>query len=399
MDIIITDEGLEEVCQKIDANGRFGLDLEFIPERTFQPVICLVQISTDSEAFIVDPLAVKNLLPLWQRVANPEIETVLHAAVQDLDLIYRASTLIPENIFDTQIAAGFAGFGYPAGYGKLLSQLLGITIAKTESFSDWLERPLTPSQIEYAVEDVCHLLAMADKLKSELKRQGREEWALEECLQYSEIGRYVRTGRQEFIKVKGANGLNRRGLAVLQGLCELRDQLAAKLDRPIRSVLSDTTLIELSKRPPKQSSDIQRIRGIRPDQVRMYSKPLLESVEKALAIPEADCPVWPSAKATPKREVVIGDMLYSVLKVITYEADIATELVATRDEVQTLVRLVRENKTDSSDLSLLNGWRHSMAGEVLAGLLSSHTLEAKFQLDKDPPVVLGFAEDSTLAPR
>ena len=397
VDIIIDQSEFENVCKKIDEQRRFAIDLEFIPERTFQPVICLVQIATDQEAFIVDPLAVKDLLPLWKRVADPSIATILHAAVQDLDLIFRASELIPQNIFDTQIAAGFSGFGYPTGYGKLLNQLLGITIAKSESFTDWLDRPLSASQIEYAIEDVCHLLPMADRLTEILAQMGRKEWVLEECELYSSADRYIRTTRQEFMKVKGANSLNRRSLGVLQCLCELRDQLAAKMDRPVRAVLSDTTLLELSRRPPKSLNDIQKVRGVRPDQVRSFGKQLIASIEQALALPSEQLPSWPSAKATPKREIVIGDLLYSVLKVIAFDADIATELVATRDEVQALVRIAREQRADSSDLSLLHGWRFNMAGKHLLDLLMDTHLVATFQLNNDPPVILNFETNGSQA--
>jgi len=390
MDIATTADALAAICSKIDASKRFAIDLEFIPERTYQPVLCLVQLAVGNDAFILDPLAVKDLMPLWQRVSDPAIETVLHAAVQDLDLIYQASLLVPRNIFDTQIAAGFAGFGFPIGYSKLLQQLLGISIAKTESFTDWLERPLSASQIEYAVEDVCHLLPMADKLNDLLRKQGRQEWVLEECEQFCRHDYYARGQKEEFTRVKGANGLNRRGLAILQGLCELRIELAVQLNRPTKSVISDTTLIELSRRPPKELQDIQRIRGIRSEQVRSFGRHMMSAVEKALRLPDSDLPSWPSAKVTPKREVVIGDMLYSVLKVITYEADIATELVATRDEVQTLVRQAREKDLKSSHLALMHGWRFAMAGARLSDLLSDMSLAARFQLHEEPPVILNF---------
>src|SRR5262249_8314638 len=148
------------------------------------PVVCLVQVATDKGARIVDPLVLDDLTALWERVADPEILVVLHAASQDLELIYGLSELVPRKIFDTQIAAGFAGFGYPIGYGKLLKELLGISISKTESFTDWLGRPLTDSQIDYALDDVAHLLPMYEKLCQKLERMGRLTWAEEECKRY-----------------------------------------------------------------------------------------------------------------------------------------------------------------------------------------------------------------------
>jgi len=392
MKIIIRQAELEELYKNIDDSGRFAIDLEFIPERSFQPILCLVQINVGQQTFIVDPLKVQDLNGLWERIANSEIQKVLHAGVQDLHLIFQLSSRVPSNIFDTQIAAGFAGFGFPTGYGKLLQQLLGITITKSESFTDWLERPLSPSQIEYAREDVCHLLPMADKLVEILERQGRLNWALEECKLYCETQEYIPAKTQDFARVKGASGLNRRALAVLQRLYEFRDAEAKRIDRPPRSVLSDTTLVELSRKLPSSITDIQRMRGIRPDQVRAFGKRLIEHIEAGLAIPAEECPKWPTTRRTPKREALIGDMLYSILKVVAYQADIATELLATRDDVQKLVRLIKEGDSDKSDFALLKGWRFEMAGKFLCDLVRRDKLRLHFNLDSDPPVRLETEE-------
>src|SRR5581483_5583941 len=129
MTIINHASQLTSLFSEIDAAGRFGMDLEFIPERTYDPQLCLVQVSVEGNPYIIDPLAVTELTGLWQRVASPDIMVVLHAAEQDLELVHGLSGLIPQNIMDTQIAAGFAGFGYPVGYGKLLHQLLGVSIS------------------------------------------------------------------------------------------------------------------------------------------------------------------------------------------------------------------------------------------------------------------------------
>ncbi|HEY9714030.1 MAG TPA: HRDC domain-containing protein, partial [Chroococcales cyanobacterium] len=279
MSIITKPSQLADLCNEIDTGKRCAIDLEFIPERTYEPVLCLVQVATDRGAYIVDPVELPDLLPLWQRVCDPQILVVLHAANQDLDLIYNLCELVPQNIFDTQIGAGFGGFGYPIGYGKLLHQLLGVSIAKTESFTDWLSRPLTESQIEYALEDVCHLLPMYDRLCDRLREQGRLAWAEEECKRYTDPERYQRDRTLEFFRVKGASGLNRRGLAVLREIFTWRHQEASRTNRPTKSLLPDNVLVELARRPPQKIADIQRIRGVRPDQVKAYGQIVLKAVE------------------------------------------------------------------------------------------------------------------------
>jgi ribonuclease D len=311
---------------------------------------------------------------------------VLHAANQDLDIIHSLSGNVPQNIFDTQIGAGFAGLGYPLGYGKLLNQLLAITIDKTESFTDWLTRPLTDAQMKYAVDDVCHLLPIYDRLRSNLEELGRLTWAEEECKRYVDAARYERDHSLDFLRVKGSSSLNRRGLAVLQALCEWRNREAARINKPLKSILSDNTLLELCRRPPRQSAEIQRVRSIRPDQVKNFGQAILAAVEIGLKTPESQLPIWPSSRMPAKKDVLIADMLFAVLKVFAYDADLATELVGTRDDVQALVRVFREEGREKSQLPLLHGWRWIMAGQHLWSILHARPFTITCDDKFDPPV-------------
>lgn len=371
MTIINNQSALLQLCEKIDANGRFALDLEFIPERTYEPEICLIQVATDTEAFIIDPYKVDELGELWQRVAEPGILKVLHAGDQDLDLMHLNCGLIPQNIIDTQIAAGFLGFGYPIGYGKLLSQLLNISISKSESFTDWTNRPLTQSQIDYALDDVRHLLGLHDRLIDRLKDKERHSWVVDECKRYSEDAYYARDRSRDFMKVKGASSLSRRGLSVLKELTDWRRGEAKSSNRPLKSIIADNVLFEFARHPPKNAAEIQRIRGIRPDQVKQYSSSILAAVNKALSLPESEWPVWPSGRIPNKREMLISDFLFTILKVVTFDKDVAPELVTTRGALESLVRLHFEGKLEDSEFNLLQGWRFELVGnqiiEVLRG--------------------------------
>lgn len=392
---------LNDLCTQIDAAGRFAIDLEFIPERNYSPVLCLIQVAVEDQAFLIDPLAIKDLDPLWGRVADSTILKVIHAAGQDLDLIYGQSGLVPKNIFDTQIGAGFAGFGYPVGYGKLLHMLLNVYIAKTESFTDWLIRPLTEAQIQYATEDVCHLLGMYDRLVKALKHRGRLDWAKEECLRYEDEELYKRDRSREFLKIKGANSLDRRGLAVLQQLCLWRDDEARRINRPARSVLGDNILLELARR---RNQELQKIRGVRPDQIRAYSSQLQETIKSGLALSDEHLPNWPSSRVPPKGDVLVGDLLFAVLKVIAYDYELAPELVATRDELQFLVRAHREKRVgkhvppdafeqrDPPEISLLEGWRNNVAGHILLKLLDGASVSVAFD-GGEPPVQLTIKDE------
>ncbi len=387
MTIIVRDNQLKELCEKIDAAGRFAMDLEFIPERTYDPELCLVQVATDDGPHIVDPLALRDLTPLWERVCSPDILTVLHAAEQDLDLIYSACGKLPQNIIDTQIAAGFAGFGYPVGYGKLLMSLTNIHLSKTESFTDWTIRPLSESQIDYALDDVRHLLPMYDRLSEKLIANQRLSWVQEECRRYSTLEQYHDDRSQDFVRVKGASSLSRKGLAVLQALCEWRDEEAYKQNRPPRFIFPDNIMLEVARKPPREPQDIQRIRGARPEQVRSYGSQVIAAVQKGLSVPEAEWPVWPAFKSPPRRDMLIVDVLFATLKIICYNIDLASELVATRGDLEHLVRCDREKKLDKQNVPILEGWRHNIAGKVMMDLLEGAPIQLHIH-HGDPPVTI-----------
>lgn len=377
--------GLAKVVAQIDQAGVFGIDLEFIPERTYYPIICLVQVAVADQVYLVDPIKLKDLQILWERVADPGIIKVLHAAAQDLTIIFQRSGLIPKNIFDTQIAAGFLGLGYPAGYGKLLAALFDLNLSKTESYTDWQARPLSRSQIEYAIDDALHLLPLYERLKTDLTTRSRLDWVIEECKLYEEDSYYIKESGREFLRIKGAQGLNRRKLAVLQCLCLWRESEAQRVDRPARSVLSDNIILELAKKPPHSVEDIQRIRGIRVDQLQGWGKKVIRVVQEAQNIPDSECPQWPAGRAPSKSDVLIADILYTVLKVRSLDFEIAPELLATRDELQSLVRLgkgksqvqidARKLREETGDIdlesghTLVEGWRRKLIGDELLKVL------------------------------
>lgn len=382
--LISTSAALLEVCRQLDECGRFGLDFEFIPERTYSAQLCLVQLATDTDVFLVDPLALEDLSPLWQRMADPKLLKVLHAGDQDLDLMFTASGLLPQNIMDTQIAAGFCGFGYPVGYGKLLQQLLGISISKTESYTDWTHRPLSKSQLEYAVDDVRHLLPIYDQLKQQLIEMTRLSWVEEECKKYSQSDYYDRDRDNDFFRIKGANTLNRRGLAVLKQLSNWRHAEACRVNKPLKSILQDGILLEFARRPPKEFSDLQRIRGIRPDQLRQYGAALLDAAKTGLAVPDNQLPRWPSARVPNRREVLMADVLYTVLRIVCFDLDIATELVATRGILEGLVKRHVDGGNGAADLPILKGWRYQMAGSQLLEVLNGSDVQIRFRDEEHP---------------
>ncbi len=376
--LITNADELNALCQHIDRVGLAAFDFEFIPERTYFPILCLVQVCVEETAYLVDPFELADLTDLFRRVAAENIKCIFHAGSQDLELVNSLSGLIPKNIFDTQIGAGFAGYGYSAGYRRLLSDILSVHIAKTESFSDWQSRPLTPAQIDYAVNDVIHLMPLYRKIVERLQQQGRLEWAEEECKIYEDDEYYKSDRTRDFMRVKGANSLNSRSLAVLRELWNWRDQEAQRVNKPPRILLSDNVMVEIARKPSTSFDDLRTMRGIRPDQARQHGRAIVTAIETARKLSDQDCPVWPTGKIPSKSELLTGDFLYVVLKYLANDLGLAPEHICTRDELQLVVKLHKENKLQqATDLKLVEGWRFEVVGKYLIDLLSGMPLNAK----------------------
>lgn len=383
--VISKQDNLASICEEIDQLGRFALDLEFIPEKTFNPVLALLQIATDKAVYIIDPCSNVNLDMIWQKVADQRIRKILHAAKEDLNIIRQLSNVTPVNIFDTQVAAGFLGFGYPAGYKKLLDQVLGIQINKSESFTDWLIRPLSNTQLQYAYEDVCHLLLLADKLTDLLKEKGRLNWATEECALL--FTQQVSCDLKDYsiTKIKGARSLSRQKLAVLQALCNLRLVEARRTNKPLKAILSDMTLLELAKKLPNKAGSFEEMRGINLDQAKRYCDQIIASIHSALSLPQSDWPIWPSIPLMSESEALAGDILYALLKVEAYRLSIAPEFLANRNEIQKLIGLFVDDCHEET-VAVLKGWRKDLIGNKLLRVLEGNDLQIKLDFKKDPIV-------------
>ncbi|MHB1567963.1 MAG: ribonuclease D, partial [Solirubrobacteraceae bacterium] len=230
---------IEAAAAAARAAGRLGIDTEFMSEGRYRALLCLVQVAVDSPGggdeptiILIDSLAGLDVEPLAGLLADPEIEIVLHAGRQDVAILRRAWNTELVNIFDTQIAAGFAGASAQAGYGNLLGWALGQRVGKTASYTRWDARPLTSEQLGYASEDVAHLLALADEIKRRLQITNRLEWAREECRRL-ESATDERDPETAWERLPRVAQLDPRSRAVARELAAWRERTASKLDRPV----------------------------------------------------------------------------------------------------------------------------------------------------------------------
>ena len=261
-------ERLRELAAGARAAGRLALDTEFMGEGRYRTLLCLVQLAIpegqgpDERIMILDPLEDDlDASPLTEVLADPAVRVVVHAGRQDVALLRRRFRAEVTNVFDTQVAAGFAGLGAQSSYDSLLTALLGLRLAKTASFTRWDTRPLSAEQVAYAREDVVHLLELADVLEGRLQELGRLEWALEEC---EAVARSSDERDPEAIlrRLPRVSGLGARATAVARELVGWRESVAERQNRPVQGVLSDATLVELARRSPYSREALGRIRGL-----------------------------------------------------------------------------------------------------------------------------------------
>jgi ribonuclease D len=356
------------------ANGRLGIDTEFMSEGRYRALLCLVQIAVDdleapggARILLIDTLDAVDVTPLAGLLADPEVEIVLHAGRQDVAILRRTWSTEITNLFDTQLAAGFAGASAQAGYGNLLGAILGRRVGKTASYTRWNARPLTDEQLSYAAEDVAHLLELADELQRRLRATGRLEWAREECRRL-ESATDERDPETVWERLPRIGQLDPRSRAVARELAAWRERTASSEDRPVGSILGDPPLVELAKRQPASLRGVEQTRGIHPSTVRKRGEAMLDAIargQRAPPIPREQA----RGRSEPGDAPLIA-LAEALLRARALEAGLAYELIASRSELELIVAAARRSEPEPN-VRTLAGWRRELVGadlrDVLAG--------------------------------
>ena len=354
------------VAERAHEDGRLGIDTEFLPEGRYRPLLCLVQVAVGGEVVILDPLERQDFAPLAAVLADPAIEVVLHAGRQDVAILRREWRTEVTAVFDTQVAAGFAGFSAQAGYSSLLADLLGIRLSKSASFTRWDARPLTEEQLRYAREDVEHLLALADGIKRRLEAKDRLEWALEECRAIAGSSD-ERDPDEVWRRLPRALGLSAKERAVARELAAWRERTAEREDRPVGAIVRDPTLVELAKRQPTQASAVGNIRGIGADVVRRRGSDIVEAIRRGQAA--EPIALEPAGKvAGDQGDGPVIALAEALVRQRALEAGLAYELIAARADLGAIVACARRDRAEP-EVRTLSGWRRELVGEELLELL------------------------------
>ncbi len=367
---------ITEFADQARRTGRLGIDTEFMGEGRYRSLLCLIQVSvqeTDdpsgpARVEVLDPLSgTLEPGPLAAVLADPDVEIYMHAARQDVALLRREWGTEITALFDTQVAAGFAGMRAQLGYDALLHELVGVRLGKSASFTRWDARPLSAEQVEYAREDVLHLIEAAVELQQRLERQGRLAWAREECRALEQASD-ERDPEAIFARLPRVASLAPEQRAVALELVRWRDDTAREEDRPVQQVLQDAGLVEIAKRRPADSDKLRQIRGLHEGTVRRRGRGILDAVERGRAaepIP-SDGVKPPPGHPGDAALIVLSEAL---VRARAAQAELAYELLAARADLQRIITCVRQGLPEP-DVRTLQGWRRELVGDELLELLA-----------------------------
>jgi ribonuclease D len=381
--LVTSEDELRHAAERIQESGSMSLDTEFMREKTYRARLCLVQVAANDHIFLLDPLSGLDLQPIADLVADPSVEVLVHAGKQDFDIFFERYGVVPANVFDVQLAASFAGYGASLPYGRLVEEILGLPLEKGESYTDWCARPLTESQLRYASDDVRYLPAIAAKLRSQLAEMGRSAWVREEMSVYETPDSFGSRPDEAWKKVTGRGALRPKQVAVLKELARWREETASQRDLPRGWVVKDPTLIELARRAPSNSNDLLAIRGLTSKEVERSGHALLDAIQTGRTGPEVKMPAQPPRSAQQRARMISG-LADAIVRSRCDHADIATEVVATRGELESLLLDVFSNRVDEANHRLLRGWRRELAGDAVLALARG---EVGVKASPKPPYV------------
>lgn len=357
MEVITDTAALENLCQDLAKNSFVTVDLEFLREHHYYAQLCLIQLGSETRCAIVDPLAKDlNLSAFFELMQNPKVTKVFHSGRQDIEIIYNLSGKIPAPLFDTQVAAMVTGFGEAISYENLVSHLLHVRLDKSNRLSDWSKRPLTDSQLAYALSDVTHLVNVYKELAKKLTTLNRQDWITEEMQILSAPETYQVNPQEAWQKIKHRSH-NAHFLTILKELAAWREERAQRKNTPRQSYLKDDVLLTICTANPETKEELCQIRNLRKDIASgRLGDEIMEVLERCRHIPESEYVTPPKIKDLPDKSSSLYELLKLLLKIISQQEGVVARLIATDENLHAL------SVFKDKDNPVLNGWRHQIFG-------------------------------------
>lgn len=358
---ITTTEGLQAFCDRAGTAPYVTVDTEFLRERTYYSKLCLVQLAipgdAEEDAVLVDPLVKSlSLEPLYGLLRNKNVVKVFHAARQDLEIFYVEGGVIPEPLFDTQVAAMVAGFGEQVGYETLVRKIARASLDKSSRFTDWSRRPLTEAQQVYALADVTHLRVIYEYLSKELEKSGRRPWVEEELSVLTDPDTYVVEPENAWLRIKTRTNSG-RFLSIVRELARFREIYARTRNIPRNRVMKDDALLELASSKPSNIDDLSRSRLLlREARKGEIAEGILNAVKAGLETPPEQQPSPDRTRDKLQVNPALADLLRVLLKAKSEQLGVAQKLIATSADLDEIAAGIREG-------AALKGWRRKAFGE------------------------------------
>lgn len=372
--LITRQDQFNDLCGHIRDCGLAGFDTEFVAEDYFRPKLCLMQFATTQRVAAVDPFEIPDLSGWWELMADDSTTIVVHGGREEVRFCHHALGRPPQRLVDVQIAEGLLSRGFPLSYASLAQRVLDTRVHSHETRTEWRRRPLTKEQIDYALDDVRHLPLIWERQRKSLNKRGRLSWAEAEFARF--VGDAIRDRAGEpWRRLSGVPKLSRRGMGIVRELFAWRERAAAERDRPARNILRDDLLVEVAKRQPKSHEDVNSVRGMQRRDYARLAPELIDCVQRALALPEADLPQKSPPLPAVAQNEVLGKILGIALAQRCAELGISTTLVGTASDLQELVRWDLIDRKRTAKPRLMQGWRAEVCGDLL-----SHVLEGKVAL-------------------
>jgi ribonuclease D len=359
MMVISDTAALARFCDEQRGTSFIAVDTEFMRERTYWPILCLVQVAGPIEAAAIDPLAPGiDLTPLLALMADESILKVFHAARQDVEIFFNLSGTVPKPLFDTQIAAMVCGFGDAASYETLVSKLAQASLDKSSRFTDWSRRPLTERQIRYALGDVVHLRTVYDGLQQRLASNGRAAWFAEDMAELADPATYRNEPSEAWRRFRLRGRVDSRFFGVLREVAAWRETAAQQRNLPRGRIMRDEAVLEIASHTPKTIETLGRARSLGKGVAEgRLGNEILQAVQRGLANSKALEVPPPSRADTPPGLGPIIELLRVLLKQRCEEHQVAQRLLATTEDLEAIAA------DDRASVPALFGWRYDIFGK------------------------------------
>jgi len=354
---IDSQEGLAEFVNNIRDCEWIVVDTEFIREKTYYPQLCLIQVAAKEHLACIDPIALSDLSALYAVFNDPSVTKVFHAAQQDLEILYFGSGQVPAPIFDTQPVASILGIGEQIGYAGLVEKVLGMSLAKAESRTDWSRRPLTEAQLDYAIDDVRYLQKLYPILVEKLRKEGRLDWPNRDFQRMTDPEIYQLNARTRWQKVRGLQHLKPQQLSILRELAAWREEEASERNRPRRWIIGDEVLVDLARIQPDNIDGIEVIRGVGTDQAKRYAKIWLGCMEVGRNVPQDEWPLMKRQQKPNPSMDILAEMLMFAIRLEAEKQGITASAIASKKQVVTMLQDDRETLSDD--------WRGGLVNDVM----------------------------------